>query len=126
MLTVRHGFAGRLPSGAAVGDVRQRQREPHHRVAPISVNDGAADSNIATRNIAVTAVNDAPVNTVPGPQTGIEDTDFVFSTANGNAISVADVDAGSNSIQVTLAATNATLLPQRDQELRSPAPEHRA
>src|SRR5262249_45183857 len=57
----------------------------------------------------VPAVNDAPVNTVPGSQTTNEDTALVFSTTNGNAISVGDVDAGSASVQVTLTATNGAL-----------------
>jgi len=69
-------------------------------------NDGLADSNIATVSITVTAVNDAPVNTVPGLQTVNEDTTLVFSTANGKAISVSDVDAGSGTVRVTLSATN--------------------
>src|SRR5215510_13951111 len=46
------------------------------------------------------AVNDAPVNTVPGAQTMNEDGTLTFSTANGYAISIADVDAGSSSVQV--------------------------
>jgi len=57
--------------------------------------------------ITVSAVNDAPVNTVPGPQAVNEDTPLVFSVANGNAIAVADVDAAT--LRVTLAATNGTL-----------------
>ena len=48
-------------------------------------NDGTADSNVATVTITIGSVNDAPVNTVPAPQTVNEDTDLVFSTANGNA-----------------------------------------
>src|SRR5262249_32903957 len=59
--------------------------------------------------ITVNAVNDAPVNTVPAAQTMNEDGTLTFSTANGNAISIADVDAGSSSVQVTLAATNGVL-----------------
>src|SRR5438067_6747049 len=42
-------------------------------------------------SITVTAVNDAPVNSIPEPQTVNEDMALVFSTASGNAISVADV-----------------------------------
>src|SRR5258705_5133718 len=38
-----------------------------------------------------------------------EDGTLTFSAANGNAISIADVDAGSSSVQVTLAATNGVL-----------------
>jgi hypothetical protein len=38
-----------------------------------------------------------------------EDTALVFSSGNANQISVADVDAGSNAIKITLTATNGTL-----------------
>ena len=55
---------------------------------------------------AVATVNQAPVNTVPGAQSLIENSQLVFSTANGNAISIADADAGSIPIQETLTATN--------------------
>ena len=54
--------------------------------------------------ITVSAVNDNPVNSVPGTQTTAEDTPKVLSTANGNAISVADVDAGGANIRVTVDA----------------------
>ncbi len=62
-------------------------------------------------NITVTAVNDAPVNTVPGDPSVNEDTDLVFSSGNGNALSVADVDAGGANIQVTVSALNGTITP---------------
>src|SRR5262249_30904161 len=55
------------------------------------------------------AVNDGPVNTVPGPQSTTEDTAKVFSAANLNQISVADVDAGANPVKITLTATNGTI-----------------
>ena len=54
-------------------------------------------------------VNDDPVNTVPSEQATEPDTALVFSTANGNVISVSDPDAGSNPLEVTLTATNGTL-----------------
>jgi hypothetical protein len=49
------------------------------------------------------------VNTVPGPQGTNLNTPLVFSSGNGNQISVADPDAGTNPIQITLTATNGTL-----------------
>src|SRR4030095_1372597 len=68
-----------------------------------------AQTDVDSIAITVNAVNDAPVNTVPAAQTMSEDGTLTFSTANGNAISIADVDAGSSSVQVTLAATNGVL-----------------
>ena len=81
------------------------------RTVSFQANDGTALSNVATRDISVTSVNDAPVNTVPGAQVVDEDTNLVFSTGNGNAISVADIDAGSGSVQVTVSALNGMITP---------------
>ena len=68
---------------------------------------GKSDSDIV--NIIVNAVNDAPVNSVPSLQTvGVGDI-LVFSSANGNRISISDVDAGSDEVQVTLTSANGTL-----------------
>jgi hypothetical protein len=74
-------------------------------------NTGTGGPLTATSTVAinVTAVNDAPVNSAPGPQSTQEDTPLVFSSANGNAIRVADVDAGTGDLQVTLTPTNGTL-----------------
>ena len=78
------------------------------RTIKFSATDGFTIGS-ATRDIAITAVNDAPVNTVPGPQNTSENTAKVFSSGNGNQISVADVDLGANSIKITLTATNGTI-----------------
>ena len=52
--------------------------------------------------------NDArPVNTVPAAQSTAEDTSRVFSSANGNAITVADAD--STTLTTTLSINNGTL-----------------
>jgi Ca2+-binding RTX toxin-like protein len=65
------------------------------------------DQSPNTFTFSVTALNDAPVNSVPGAQTINEDGSFTLSTGNGNAISVADVDA--STLTVTLTVTNGTL-----------------
>jgi hypothetical protein len=49
------------------------------------------------------------MNTVPGPQGTNQNTPLTFSSGNGNQISVADVDAGSADIRVTLTATDGTI-----------------
>ncbi|NNJ84681.1 MAG: hypothetical protein HKP13_07075, partial [Gammaproteobacteria bacterium] len=77
-----------------------------------SNSDGIADgplSDTATRNVTVTTINDAPIHTIPGIQTIDEDTSLTFSTGNGNLIAIDDVDIGSDSLAVTLTATNGTL-----------------
>ncbi len=43
---------------------------------------------------------------MPGTQTTRDGTALVFSSGNGNLISISDVDAGSSPVQVTLTATN--------------------
>jgi len=78
------------------------------RTITFTANDGA-DTGSATRGISISAVNDAPVNTVPAAQTTAQDTAKVFSALNSNQISVADVDLGANSIKITLTATNGTI-----------------
>ncbi len=73
------------------------------------VNDGAANSAGATSTVTVAAVNDAPANTVPGAQSTNEDAALVFSAGNGNAISIADVDAGASPVQVVLTGANGAI-----------------
>ncbi|MGB5297122.1 MAG: hypothetical protein WBN48_00155, partial [Thiogranum sp.] len=51
--------------------------------------------------------NSSPVNTVPATQNTAIDTAVVFSTANGNVISVTDADDGS--VEISLSATDGTL-----------------
>jgi len=78
-----------------------------------NTGSGGAASDSDTVSITVNAVsptlNDAPVNTVPGPQNVPQDTALTLSTANGNRISISDVDAGTNAVAVALTATNGTL-----------------
>ena len=52
------------------------------------------DGDVVTATASVTVGNNAPVNTVPAAQNTTEDITRVFSAANGNALSVADVDGG--------------------------------
>src|SRR6185503_18602732 len=79
------------------------------RTVTFIADDGTSTSAPATKGITINAVNDAPVNVVPGPQGTNQNTPLTFSSGAGNQISVTDVDAGTNAIQVTLTATNGTL-----------------
>ena len=68
---------------------------------------GGTDSqNIA---VTVTAVNEAPVVSVPGAESTNEDTSLVLSTGGSNLISISDVDAASSPVQLTLSATDGTM-----------------
>lgn len=74
-------------------------------------NTGAGDPGVdnETLDISWSAVNDAPKNTVPAGQQIDEDTSFTFSTGNGTALSVTDIDAPTTLLQVTLSATGGLL-----------------
>jgi len=78
------------------------------RTVRFVVDDGLASAP-KTETINVTAVNDAPANSMPPAQFTDTDTPRVFSAANGNLISIADADAGSNQIEVSLTSINGTL-----------------
>ena len=62
-----------------------------------------------TLDVTVTPVNDAPVDAMPAAQTVDEDSTLIFSTATGNAISVADPDAGTGVISVDIWADHGVL-----------------
>jgi VCBS repeat-containing protein len=71
------------------------------------VDDGSAASNLSntsTSTINVTAVNDAPVNTLPAAQTTDEDVAKVIA-----GLAITDADAGNSSVTVTLAVGNGTI-----------------
>jgi hypothetical protein len=77
----------------------------------VTINDngntgGSALTDTKIVIINVIPVNDAPVNAVPGDQTVKQDAVLTFNTANGNLISVSDVDADGSPLIVTLTATN--------------------
>ncbi len=72
-----------------------------------STGSGGAQSDTDTIALTVTAVNDAPVNTVPGAQSIDQNQSLVFST--GKVISVADIDANGGNEQVTLNVQHGTL-----------------
>ena len=72
---------------------------------------GGAQETIASIDITVTAVNDIPVNAVPGAQTTDEDVPLVFSSNNYNALTVSDPDEDNaeGSLTVSLQVTSGTL-----------------
>lgn len=74
-----------------------------------TVEGGVDTSAPQTFTITVTPVNDAPFVNLPfNPQTN-QQTPIIFSSANFNAISVGDVDAGTDPISVSLTATQGTV-----------------
>ncbi len=76
-----------------------------------TANGGVDTSGAQSFTITVTAVNDAPVNTVPATQQVAASGTLALSAAN--APSVADVDAGAGNVQVTISvpAGNGSFVP---------------
>ena len=77
-----------------------------------TANGGIDQSANQTFTITVSAVNDNPTNTVPAAQTVLEDTNLIFSGANGNQISVSDPDVAETAngrLQIHLTALNGIL-----------------
>ncbi|MEN2388563.1 Ig-like domain-containing protein, partial [Comamonas sp. A7-5] len=80
----------------------------------VSINDngnsgGSAQTDTKVVTLVVNAVNDAPVNNVPGSQSMLSNGSLVFSAGQSNQISISDVDAGGGVMQVTLTAANGTI-----------------
>ncbi len=69
-----------------------------------TANGGVDTSVVQTFIITVSAVNDAPTISAPGPQTTLEDTSVVIS-----GLSFGDVDAGLSNVTVTLTAVSGTV-----------------
>ena len=78
-------------------------------IDPGASGTGASEAAAAMVTLVVSAVNDPPLNTVPGAQTLLQDGSLTFAAGGGNRISVADVDAGGAALQVTLTATHGTM-----------------
>jgi len=80
----------------------------------VSVDDrgnlGSGGIKTATKSISVTIAskNDAPINAIPGSLVTTNE-DTLLSLTGANLVSIADVDAGSSSIQTSLSATNGKL-----------------
>jgi hypothetical protein len=74
----------------------------------ISLND-SVDHLSASANVALTVSNSPPAITAPASATVAVNSTLVFSTANKNAVSIADVSAGSAVEPLTLTSTDGTL-----------------
>lgn len=99
-------FAGN--SGGTLTFLLDDDTPPATVMLSMIADDGTYSGNDSA-TINITAVNDSPVNTVPSAQTTNEDTALVFSSGNGNQLSIADADVSSNNLEITLSVTNGTL-----------------
>jgi large repetitive protein len=67
------------------------------RTINLSFGNGTFNSNVAVSTISVIAVNDTPTISAPASYTGTEDTAVTI-----NGLTMADVDAGTSSVQLTI------------------------
>jgi len=75
-----------------------------------TINDArGATSTVGTVNLSITPVNDAPIHSVPAAQGTSGNAPLIFSSLNGNSITVADPDAGGAAMEVTLSVSNGAL-----------------
>lgn len=74
-----------------------------------TVDDGQGTVTNGVFGVDVSPINDAPSISLPPDQDVSENTDLVLSTASGNAIQVADNDAGTSPILLRIATTTGTL-----------------
>ncbi|GAB1541341.1 hypothetical protein NUACC21_40120 [Scytonema sp. NUACC21] len=98
-------FVGTIADGITFRGWDQTNRNPD-----VTNNGGitAFSSSTATASITVNPVNDAPIINAPSAFTTNEDTPLIVDASSG-VISIQDVDAGENSIDVTLTATSGTI-----------------
>lgn len=73
-------------------------------ITVVATDSSGPTSSTANATINVTAVNDAPVNAVPGSQSAVEDTSKTIS-----GLSISDPDAGSGTVTTTLSVLHGTL-----------------
>ena len=85
-----------------------------HFIFLIDTSASMQATDVAPNRISFTLlpINDAPVNTVPAAQITPEDTPRVFSAANGNLISIADLDADEVVERIVNLACERKLLPE--------------
>ncbi|MUH01324.1 DUF4347 domain-containing protein [Scytonema sp. UIC 10036] len=82
-----------------------------------SIGSGGAKTITNSVSIDVQSINDAPVNNVLNKElTTLEDTPIVFS--GNNLISISDIDAGNQPVEVILTATNGTIALSSTKELQ--------
>lgn len=75
----------------------------------LDVSDGALSAGPLIGSISYFAINDAPTIAFPPTASTFKNQSITFSSTNGNAISIGDVDAAGLPVQVTLNVGNGTI-----------------
>ncbi|MCY1484116.1 VCBS repeat protein [compost metagenome] len=100
---------GSVNSIAQFGELRIRIDTDGGTLGQVSVSLGEGASQQA--NSGYVEINDAPVNSLPGEQTGLEDVPLAIGGITVSDIDAArDPDVNGRAIQVTLSVQNGTLL----------------
>ncbi|MBR1121079.1 VCBS repeat-containing protein [Bradyrhizobium lablabi] len=73
------------------------------------VGGAGGDTILSAVKAQVFALNQAPVNDVPGAQSVAANTNLVFNAAGGNAVSISDADGASGNPTVTLSVAHGAL-----------------
>ena len=79
-----------------------------HRQLQLYGEDGSL-TDTAVLTVTINGADDAPLNSVPGTQTVAINTNITFNAANGNAITISDVDIGAGTETVTLTVVQGVL-----------------
>lgn len=110
-----------LPSGTSVTSFTQEQidngligyqhggNELPTDSFTFQLDDGQGTVIADVFEISVGPINEAPVIVTPSLQQMEENTPLFFTTANGNAILIDDIDAASGQLELTLATSNGRL-----------------
>ncbi len=85
-----------------IGDLRVRIDTDGSTLGQVGITLGEAATG--TANAGYVQLNDAPVNTLPGTQSAVEDTQLAIA-----GLSVADIDAAGGVLDITLSVLHGTL-----------------
>ncbi|WP_197455821.1 cadherin-like domain-containing protein [Stieleria neptunia] len=77
-------------------------------VLSVTADDGAGDVTLASVNLDISAVNDAPTN-IGSALSDLSVTEDLLSSLNLSGLEIADVDAGTNDLTVTVNVASGTL-----------------
>ena len=75
----------------------------------VTISQGATAGTLYASAVQFAREGNVPTLTVPATQSTLLNTALVFSTANSNAISIADTSVGGNTVQLALSVANGTL-----------------
>lgn len=79
------------------------------RTIAFAVDDSSNVGSPVTKSVTISATNDPPTVIVPGSQSIAETATLTFDATYANALTIADPDAGTGDLRLTLVASHGTL-----------------